>query len=219
MNDGQSTAGPVAPSAYASVRGHETPAGVELKLEDTFHRLKRTVMVLSGALFLLGCTDPEIARKVVDGLPSVDGVVRASNVVLRAGLLAALIYYVWGFWHEATAAERANRGLLDEGALASYEAQLAAFIERTKTQSDQLEAVVTSIAPRAEAFLASWRRVYEELPKGQSTALTQGAWSFDDSNAGWSWRIPKDQHAAMEEKRDAAILGVVRGFYEAGGDG
>lgn len=195
----------------------ERPSGIELQLGEAFHRIKRTVMVLAGALVLLGCTDPEIVRRTMDAIPAIDGVVHASTITLRAGLLMALLYYTWGFWHEVTAAERSNRDLLNEGALSGYETDLRAFVEKTQAQSKQLDAVVSSIEPRLTAALGTWQPVLDNLETGEATSRSRAEWGFDDSNPGWRHRATPEQASQMEIKRTERIEDARTRFYEEQG--
>jgi len=189
--------------------------GVELSLDDAFHRVKRTLLLFCGGLILLGCTDPSVAKAALGDLPSLPGHAAPANAVLRLTLWLGAVYYFWGFAHQAIAARRANRDLLDAGQLANYETQLRAFIGGFGRQAKTLETVVSSVE-------SGWEKVVNELISRANTLGSEHGiqgmleFSFDDQNVGWRWRIkdPAQLEQMEAERRNRIETGLLRHYTE-----
>ncbi|KQW82514.1 hypothetical protein [Brevundimonas sp. Root1279] len=114
------------------------PTPVELELSDAFHRIKRTVMLLSGSLVVLGSTTG--LAEAIDAVKGAAGLEGASPIMLRAALFAAATYYFWGFVHQFWAAHRSNADLMDASKLASYEVQVRSVAQALQDHSEALDA-------------------------------------------------------------------------------
>lgn len=125
-----------------------TPEKLELDLSDLFHRKKRTLMLLSGSVILLGCS-PAVAD-AIGAMKGLVGQPHPSTDTLRAALLAAATYYAWGFGHEFFAAVRTNSDQMDASELAGYERQVRFLVEKMTGQSRDADNVLAGLAAFTE---------------------------------------------------------------------
>ena len=171
------------PDTRASSTGDrpETVGRVELELPETFHRLKRTLVLLSGALVLLGCTTVPVAEAVGLLADSTASGLAPTNVTLRACLLVGATYYLIGFLLETRAAHRANADLLDPAGLQGFEAQISAFARRTEDQIKSFEAVHGTFEPRANAAVAELEAAAAEVRADPFTSLVSSVPAFREA--------------------------------------
>lgn len=81
-------------------------------LPDSFHRLKRTVLLFATACLLIALAGASSATLTV---PLVQGASVPMKVAYPM-IWMATAYYAFGFWLEYKAAERVNTGVFDRGA-------------------------------------------------------------------------------------------------------
>lgn len=103
---------------------------IDMAFSESFHRLKRTVLLFATALLLLELSDTEAAASLA--IPLVAGATVPLSLA-RLLLIGATVYYVFGFALEALTVRRLNVGVFDHGARA-----LAAALERHADRLDWL---------------------------------------------------------------------------------
>lgn len=122
---------------YHRMMAAEEPERIELDIPESFHRIKRTLLLLCGTLVLLGSASPEVVRDLTPAAPLIE----PSLTAIRALTLISAAYYAWGFLHEFLAARRRNRHLLDPAKLRDLESQLNALTARLGQFADEVASV------------------------------------------------------------------------------
>lgn len=131
-------------------------APVEMVLPETFHRLKRTVLVLAGVIVLLGLAVP--AETTTLHMTWVD--LSLPSDLVRWLLWLAMLYYAWGFGLEVQAARRMNSEVLRVAGLSSFEQ----YILRTaKAQEDRAGALSTFAEATIESLISRLDSLDQEI--------------------------------------------------------
>lgn len=143
-------------SPKLGIQDNPDGAPVELDLSDTFHRLKRTTLLLSGAAILLG-SGISVAKAFSEvGFPADSG----PSSFLRLLVWLAATYYFWGFLYEFRAEHRRNRELWNPSALPHIEHQLGSavtlaeeYIELLRRSAKGLQDVAVSLKGDVYSFV------------------------------------------------------------------
>jgi len=109
-------------------------ARIDMAIPDSFHRVKRTMMLLSTALVVLAWAVPDSRTTLKVGYFDSE----LNTKVVGWLLLAALAYYSAGFYLEIRTAQRVNTGLFDEG-LGSLKDASTGLSHRLRVAADRLE--------------------------------------------------------------------------------
>lgn len=160
----------------------EQPARVELQLSDSFHRIKRTLLLFCGALVVLGCTSPGAGDGQATLITTLAPSLTPSLVVLRALLLVAAAYYFWGFLHEFRAAHRQNADLLDADSLPQYEEQVRSFASQLSGHLASLAPVVGSSGATLERALNHVEKATEYLKGDIAGQIRSFLYSLDEGS-------------------------------------
>lgn len=129
-----------------------TDKPIDIDLPDSFHRLKRTALVLSSGLLLLTVATPSEQHRV--NLAFVDLELKTWTVLV--GLWFAAAYYVWGFLMEVRVAERLNSETMRSEGAKRYD-------ERVSGLAEESAAILSRIdSARATVFNAASRFMYQK---------------------------------------------------------
>ena len=154
-------------------------AGTELRARDmvlpeSFHRLKRTALLLATALIVMGLA--ELPDPAVFRLTWMD--VQLKVVWVHLLLTAGALYYGWGFLLEVQVARRINSAQMsaeDEGQfvamLGRIRDQLEPSIKAAASQRDDLEQIVTDLQARIKQAGQAEHRVRADVVEAVRKAI------------------------------------------------
>ncbi len=135
------------PTAVSSTR--------DMVLSESFHRLKRTTILLATALAVLALAEPGGSGSTAFNLPWVNAQVSLLTAQLIIG--TGMIYYAWGFGLEALVSRRLNSAALaasDEGKfvemLRRREKELSQLFPEMETVRERLFVIVGDLQGRLE---------------------------------------------------------------------
>lgn len=113
---------------------------IDIDLPETFHRYKRTVLLLASALTVLGLSTavPDAGPDIALGLIKVS----LSRVLAEWLLWVAMVYYLVGFALEVRVAQRLNAPILrDQAGAKKYDERLGELSELINRSKDAFEAL------------------------------------------------------------------------------
>ena len=154
-------------------------AGTELRARDmvlpeSFHRLKRTALLLATALIVMGLA--ELPDPAVFRLTWMD--VQLKVVWVHLLLTAGALYYGWGFLLEVQVARRINSAQMsaeDEGQfvamLGRIRDQLEPSIKAAASQRDHLGQIVTDLQARIKQAGQAEHRVRADVVEAVRKAI------------------------------------------------
>lgn len=193
----------------------DTP--IDMHLPDSFHRLKRTVLLFCAALFVLGLAQPATSRDLHSTLLDLT----LSHALITWLLWGAAAYYLWGFWLEVGTARRLNARILQGAGAADFDQHLTALSAATRETGDALAKEIEAqrqsftymaanvqkalsildVPPlndaQVEEMINDSRDLFARLPRGHETL--RDTWTQSWQNAvGPKDRINKALGAAMD---------------------
>lgn len=127
-----------------------TDTPIDMHLPESFHRLKRTALLFSAALFVLGLAKPATDRELHSGFLDLTLATSAVQWLLWLGAL----YYLTGFWLEVETARRLNSQAMRGHGVTDFEARLrqmgAALEGKTQLYLEFIEGAPVQVARRLE---------------------------------------------------------------------
>lgn len=119
-------------------------APLDMNLPDSFHRLKRTVLLFSAALIVLGLSEPALDRELHAGLVDIRlGTAWAQWLLWLAGL-----YYLLGFALEVATARRMNSELMLGAAAMDFDRTCVALAGEVRAKVPAILAGADNIVSR-----------------------------------------------------------------------
>ncbi len=143
---------------------------IDLYLPETFHRLKRTVLLLSASLILLCLVSPSVTTAQQIHLTVVD--INLSAAVLRWLIWAGCFYYAAGFGLEVVSARRLNSVAMRRGKPGGLDGALS-ILQQEITKGGAQAAEINEATKDFNAFVESKR--VELLAKDNFKALDKDA--------------------------------------------
>lgn len=142
---------------------------IDMKVPETFHRLKRTVLLFSAALILLALAEPTAGSTLHAGLLQIELEWRIACAVLWIGGA----YYAFGFCLEFMVVRRLNSQYLAEHRLEDFDRHIAHLTQRlldfegaagraVNRSLDRLTSIRERHGLARRALLAEHRRIHAE---------------------------------------------------------
>ena len=172
--------------------------GLELDLDEGFHRKKRTVMLLSASAILLGCSTG--LSSVIEATKVLTGQPQTSADTLRFALVLGAFYYAWGFGHAVLAAVRKNKDRMSAGQLTAYLREVEFYVEQTRN----LHATTADLHHNAKVIADSMPGKVDEIIPPLATESFEAArmTSFDERTMlQRQSKDPDIQERLAEERR------------------